>query len=189
MRLEYGRFFYFIMEEEIWKDVVDYEGFYLVSSLGRIKNITPRTYRDKVFPSKGRITSGCLKNNYTTAGLTKHKKENVFLVHRLVAIAFIPNPENKRCVNHINGIKHDNRLENLEWCTYSENMNHSFNNGLHKALKGSENHKSRKVINTVTGEIYESIKEASLLTKYTSSHFCQILNGKQKNRTVFKIYE
>ena len=62
-------------------------------------------------------------DGYMTVHLRKNGKQKTFKVHRLLALAFIPNPENKPCVDHINGIKDDNRLENLRWVTYSENMN------------------------------------------------------------------
>ena len=64
-----------------------------------------------------------LKNGYMQVGLCKDKKINHFFHHRLLAIPFIPNPENKRCVDHINGVRHDNGLENLRWLTHKENLN------------------------------------------------------------------
>ena len=67
---------------------------------------------------------------YLTVGLIKDRKQRFFPVHKLVALAFIPNPENKPYVNHINGIKDDPRLENLEWCTASENAQHAIRTGL-----------------------------------------------------------
>lgn len=66
-------------------------------------------------------------------------------LHRILAICFIPNPENKPLINHKNGIKNDNRLENLEWCTYSENTKHAFNLGLIKPIKGIKNKNSKKI--------------------------------------------
>ena len=78
------------------------------------------------------------RDGYKVVGLWKNNKSTAKTVHRLIALAFLPNPENKPCVNHINGDKQDNRLENLEWATYSENTIHSFENGLQVAPKGEE---------------------------------------------------
>lgn len=77
-----------------------------------------------------------IHNGYLRVLLVIKKKRHYKSVHRLVAQTFIPNPENKPQVNHINGIKTDNRVENLEWCTISENILHSFRTGLNKADKG-----------------------------------------------------
>ena len=129
--------FLFIMENqvEIWKDVLDYEGLYLVSSFGKVKSI--KSKKEKIL--KGRDDS----NGYLKVALYKTKICVQKKIHRLVALAFIDNPYNKKTVNHINGIKTDNRVENLEWATYSENSKHSFDNNLQNPRKGVENNKSK----------------------------------------------
>lgn len=111
------------MAKEIWKDIKDYEGLYQVSNLGNVKSLK---FRNKmtIFERERLLTP---KNNkgYLRVRLSKNNKQRTYSIHRLVANSFIPNNENKPCVNHINGNKKDNRPENLEWCSYSENEQHS----------------------------------------------------------------
>lgn len=109
---------------EIWKDIKGYEGLYFANNSGQIK----RKY-------KGRSLDRILKNQINSEGyyqvcLSKNNVKKSFAVHKIIAELFIKNPENKRCVNHINGIKSDLRLCNLEWSTHSENTQHSFDNKL-----------------------------------------------------------
>ena len=120
---------------ENWRDVKGYEGDYQISDLGRVKSLKNGKERIRKLVKDNR--------GYLHVLLSKNKKVKNILVHRLVAEAFIKNPQGKRTVNHINGVKADNRLSNLEWATQSENIKHAFANGL-KCMKG-ENHSRNKI--------------------------------------------
>jgi hypothetical protein len=98
---------------EFWKEIKGYEGLYEVSSEGRVKSLG----------RKPGIMRPGLSNGYLKVGLTKDGIRSRFRVHRLVAEAFIPNPDNKPEVDHINGDRKDNRVENLRWMTHQENNN------------------------------------------------------------------
>ena len=112
------------LPNEIWRDVIGYESIYQVSNLGRIKSFHRRHVK--------LLNLETDLNGYTRCGLYKDGKTKHVFVHVLVAQAFIPNPEGKKQVNHISGDKADNRVENLEWLTPSENIVHAFDLGLSK---------------------------------------------------------
>lgn len=120
--------------QEIWKPIKNYEGLYEVSNLGRIKRLsetrelfggrTTMFYEDRILKEKKH------SGGYKLVCLCKNGTNKSHSIHRLVAIAFIPNPENKRETNHKNAIKSDNRVENLEWVTPSENQLHAYGLGI-----------------------------------------------------------
>ena len=99
------------MEE--WKEIADFEGLYLISSFGRVKSII----NDKI------LTPCIVRANGLVVGLMKNRKVEKRQVSRLVAAAFIPNPDNKPCIDHIDGVRFHNFVENLRWCSINENNN------------------------------------------------------------------
>lgn len=130
------------MQEE-WKPIEGYEGLYEISNFGRVKSLNYlRNYREKILINM-RTNKGYL---YVT--LYKYKIQKHFQSHRLVALAFIPNPENKRCVNHIDNIRDNNITSNLEWVTHKENMEHAAKQGRMNCgeKQGSSRLKSEDII-------------------------------------------
>ena len=110
------------MEE--WKDIEGYEGLYQVSNLGNVRALKFYHSRNNVHLLKPTVN----KYGYCVVSLHKDKKVKQYRVHRLVAIAFLPNPDNLPYVNHIDCDKTNNSLTNLEWCTQSENVKHGYDN-------------------------------------------------------------
>ena len=126
---------------ELWKDIKNYEGIYQVSNLGRIKTLDK--YVNCLYEQKRLIKSReikTFKNNsgYYIVSLYQNNKSKKFLVHRLVAEAFIPNLNNKKEVNHIDGNKENNCVENLEWVTAKGNILHATKNKL-RIIDGCNN--------------------------------------------------
>ena len=123
---------------EIWKDINGYEGYYQVSNQGNVRSLDRF---DGVHDRQGTIIKPSLKQNgYLQVGLRKHSVRKWFGVHRLVAIHFIENPDNKPQVNHVDGNKLNNTVENLEWVTEKENQNHAAKLGLRDNMPKGENH-------------------------------------------------
>ena len=148
-------------EVEIWKDIENYEGLYQVSNFGRVRSLDRVVRRNKGFGlCKGRVLKPRLPAGYCQVSLCKQNNVSQFLVHRLVAEAFVPNPDNLPQVNHKDEVKTNNRADNLEWCTPEYNCNYgNHNKKLSEALTGkkrkplSEEHK-RKISEGNKGKVY-----------------------------------
>lgn len=165
--------------EEIWKDCKHYEGLYEVSSIGRVRNKRTGRIRKQYVESNGYCTT-CLSK----FGITRKE-----YIHRLVALTFIDNPDNKPQVNHVDGDKLNNEVTNLEWATAKENIRHAWDNGLshssdlqkEKAKKlcrelGLASSKSVRCVETNT--IYPSAREAYRQTSIHYSHIGKCCRGK-----------
>jgi hypothetical protein len=156
------------LEGEIWKDVVGYEG-YQVSNLGRVKSLDKRVNVSGFlkYPTtkirKGKILRQSKdKDGYLKVALFKDTEKKYLRVHRIVAMTFIPNPENKKTVDHKNTIVDDNRVENLSWMTHKQQLN---DNELSRERHLEAWRKNRKCIKKrvrciTTGKEFDSIKEA-----------------------------
>lgn len=116
--------------EEIWKDIQGYEGLYQVSNLGKVKSLDRFTSHPKRFRASQIMKQGNGHHGYKLVVLCKNGITKTYRVNRVVAFHFIPNPYNKPEVNHKNGVKEDNSVNNLEWSTSKENIEHAHKTGL-----------------------------------------------------------
>jgi hypothetical protein len=143
-------------------------GNYIIYSDGKVFSLNTNKF---LKPNKG-------EKGYLRVRLLFDGKYINYRVHRLVAIAFLPKLEGKNQVNHINGIKDDNRLENLEWCNNQENQIHAHKNNL-----ANTNHIKRIVLDTYTGVFYDSATELANLMGLKIPTLISRLNGTKKNIT------
>lgn len=157
------------LNKEVWKDIQGYEGLYKVSSLGRIKNVKglirkPRLYKDGYFDIK----------------LSKNGKNKTKRINRLVALAFIPNPNNYPMVNHKDENKLNNRIDNLEWCTNKYNCN--YGTAIERMAKAISKPIIMCDLNGNDLKEFKSLLDASnYLNKPNSSTISNCLNGRYKS--------
>lgn len=169
-----------IDNKEIWLPCVGYENKYMVSNLGRVKRLAyTYYYNNKTVHFNEKIKKQCesakranSKQGYLcTRLLDENGKSDSKMVHVLVAKAFIPNPNNLPTVNHIDGNKHNNRVDNLEWTSYSQNNQHAYDNQLK-----TDNQIIIQVKNGIIVNIFISINNASLNTIYSPQQIYKLLN-------------
>lgn len=178
---------------EVWKDIKGYEGKYQVSNLGRVKSLwiahntfdgIKKIQREKILAQR--------KDNlgYVSYGLFKNGQSKRVRAHKLVAEAFVGCIPKGLAINHINGVKSDNRVENLEICTYSHNVKEAFRLGINKRRFGMLNHRAKKINqldldNNVINTFY-GCYEAERKTKIGYSSIYRCLVGKQKQTQGYK---
>lgn len=180
------------MEE--WRPIRDYEGLYEVSNLGRVRSLDKVTIdnigRKQYF--KGCIMKlQCDRDGYLYVSLTKEGCKKKFKIHRLVAEAFIPNPDNKPTVDHINTIRTDNTVANLKWTTNKENSNNVLTRKhISKSLLGENHPLSKKIVQlSLDGElikIWNSMGEAEREKGFCKTSISKVCIGKQKQHKGYK---
>lgn len=166
------------MSKEVWRPVVGYEGSYEVSDLGNVRSVDRKVLYP--FPGTKKMAKRFFlgkklilcpdKDGYLTACLSINQNREKARVHRLVADAFIPNPENKPHVNHLNSNVTDNRVKNLEWCTPLENTAHLIKHG--KGLPRGDNHHNSKLSYKDVEIIKDRINNGETYTSVAKTYNC-----------------
>lgn len=174
--------------EEVWKDVKGYEGFYQVSNIGQVKSLKRKrkSQYGRMATVEERILSKQLdKHGYFCVILRKNNIIKKYFVHRLVAEAFIPNPQSLYTVNHKNEIKTDNRVENLEWLSLIDNLRYGSHDKNMARTQTNRADISKPVLQYSREGVfiaeYPSTKEVYRQTGYNFSYISNCCNGKIKS--------
>lgn len=168
---------------EIWKNIDGYNGLYQISNLGRVKSLGNGNSNN----SKERILKpGITRGDYLQVNLSKDGKRKHYYIHRLVASAFIDNPDNLLEVNHINEDKADNRVNNLEWCDRAYNCNYGSRIERIATIRKKPIYSVNKTTNEIT--YYQSATDAERLTNINNAHIWSCCNGKRKSAGGYKWY-
>lgn len=171
--------------KEIWKPIKGYEGLYEISNLGRVKSLSRVTpHNGRVYPTKI-LKPHINTKKYLDVELSQNGLKQRYRIHRLVAETFIPNPNNKPQVNHIDCDKSNNRVDNLEWCDNSENQRHAFAHGLNHRGKFGDSPKAKSVLQyTLDGILmreWDSIVRVKKECGYSDGYISQCCKGKYKH--------
>jgi hypothetical protein len=171
---------------EIWKDIEGLEGVYQISTLGRVRRLAGKNARGRKFSEK--IRKASINNTgYEQMSILYRGTVIKALLHRMVATAFLPNPNNFPVVNHLDTNPRNNRVENLEWCTQSHNALHSVHCGGHRNTLGSKNYRatiSESRVKQIVGlrSLLYSVADISAATGASYSAVHKILNGYSWNQ-------
>lgn len=172
--------------EEKWKNIKVYNGLYQISNYGNIRSTEKRVFINKRLLITKRVKllkPRTSKHGYLQITIKHNKCYKSYLMHRLVAIHFLPNKSKKLCVNHKDMNKSNNNVLNLEWVTHKENTIHFFNNGNPYNRFGKNNGRAKMVIDTNTGIIYDTISDANKTVSISQPYLSMMLSGKRKNIT------
>lgn len=178
------------MSTEIWQEIRGYEGLYKVSNLGRVKsenrvvmrgNGAPQTFSEKIIAQRDN------SNGYYRVALWKDGKQEYRFVHRLVAEAFVQNVDNKPVVGHIDFDRHNNKAENLRWCTQAENLGRSrefgrIKSNISEEMRRKQKERASKPVRRSDGKIFKSISDAARALNVTHSAVSHALHNWQNSK-------
>ena len=163
---------------EVYKDVVGFEGLYQVSNKGNVKSLI-----NNKGLKREKILNPIIGNGYKRVRLFKDKKNKLYTIHRLVAEAFIPNPNNYPCVNHKDEDRTNNNVDNLEWCTHKYNSNYGTSTQRLRELKSKKTYQYN--LEYMLLAVYDSVKQASDATNIDHRYISSCCRGSHKTAKGF----